>query len=152
MRTNLPTFTSRPLSQHRKAPRPGSGISFDTGILIIDDDRHASIALAFMLGVRGYDEIRAVRSATRATAIAASFAPGIIFLDLELPNVDALDLAKQLRKGSSQNVVRLIAMTSTVEHPLREEARQAGFERFLVKPSEQAEIDKILHLPADNAA
>lgn len=136
--------------RRRNLPRQGPGIAFDTHILIIDDDRRASIALAFMLGVRGYDEIRSVRSSLRALTIAKNFIPGIIFLDLELPKTDTLNLAQQLRNGSGTRIVRLIALTSNVEHPLREDARRAGFERFLVKPCEQAEIDKILRLPADN--
>jgi CheY-like chemotaxis protein len=69
-----------------------------------------------------------------------------------LPNTDTLELANLLRRSSGQKNVRLIALTSTVEHPLRETARQAGFERFLVKPCEQVEVDKVLRLPAENAA
>lgn len=140
------------MAPSRKAPRQNSGISLDTCILIIDDDRRASLALSFMLNVRGYAEIRSVRSAARAVAISGNFSPGIVFLDLELPNTDTLDLAKQLARGSRAAAVRLIALTTNAEHPMRETARQAGFERFLVKPCEQAEVDKILRLPADNAA
>lgn len=136
----------------RKAPRQNAGISLDTCILIIDDDRRASLALSFMLNVRGYAEIRSVRSAARAVAISDNFSPGIVFLDLELPNTDTLNLAKQLNRGSRPTALRLIALTTTAEHPLREQARQAGFERFLMKPCEQVEVDKILRLPADQAA
>lgn len=132
--------------------RQGPGISFDTCILIIDNERSASVALSFMLSLRGYEEIRSVRSALRAVAIAENFNPGIVFLDLELPNTDTLDLAKRIRKSSRQNALRLIGLTSSAEHPLREAARAAGFERLLVKPCEQVEVDRILRLPADNAA
>ena len=140
------------ISLTKRASRQGPGIALDTCILIIDNDRAVSVALSFMLGVRGYDEVRSVRSAARALVIAENFNPGIVFLDIDQATADPLDLAKQLRRGSRQSALRLIALTSTVDHPLREDARQAGFERFLVKPCEQAEVDKILRLPADNAA
>jgi CheY-like chemotaxis protein len=140
------------MSSSKKARRPNPGIAFDTCILIIDDDRRASLALSFMLSVRGYEEVRSVRSAARAVAISANFSPGIVFLDFDLPNTDTLDLAKQLNRGTRHKALRMIALTSAVEHPAREQARQAGFERFLVKPCEQAEVDKILRLPADHAA
>lgn len=139
------TFTS-------KAPRQNPGVSSDTGILIIDGDRRASLALGSMLNARGYAEIRSVRSAARAVTVAEGFSPGIVFLDLELPDTDTLDLAKQLSRGSRPGTLRLIALTTTSDHPLRELARQAGFERFLVKPCQQSEVDKILRLPADNTA
>jgi CheY-like chemotaxis protein len=61
-------------------------------------------------------------------------------------------LASRLFRSSPRNSLRLIALTSAVEHPAREEARRAGFERFLVKPCDQAEVDKILRIPGANAA
>ena len=39
---------------------------------------------------------------------------------------------------------RLIALTDTIEHPGREDARAAGFERYLVKPVTLAELQKVL--------
>ncbi len=132
-----------------RKPHREQGISLDTCMLIIDDDRTSSLVLSFMLNLRGYGEIRAVRSAARAVAIAANFSPGLVFLDLDLPNTDAMALAHQLRRGVPAKKARLIAVTSQLEHPLREGARLAGIERFLVKPFEQAEVDKILGLPAE---
>ena len=56
-----------------RKPHREQGISLDTCMLIIDDDRTSSLVLSFMLNLRGYGEIRAVRSAARAVAIAANF-------------------------------------------------------------------------------
>lgn len=120
-----------------------------TCILIVDDDRQSSMALTFMLTARGYTEVRAVRSAARAVTVADSFRPGIVFLDIELPDQGSLVLAERLRRGAQQQAMRLIALTRSVEHAGREDARLAGFERFLVKPLVQAELDKILRLPLD---
>jgi CheY-like chemotaxis protein len=118
-----------------------------TPILIVDNDRRVGMSLTFMLSARGFKEVRAVRSARRAIAIAEQFRPRIAFIDLELPNGGALEVADRLRLGS-QPPMRLIALTSSTEHELRDEARRAGFERYLVKPLAQAELDKILRLPA----
>jgi len=122
-----------------------------THILIVDSDRRVGTSLAFMLSARGYLKVRAVRSAARAIAIAESFRPGIVFLDIELPDMAALDLANQLHRGARQYAMRLIALTTNIEHPKREAARIAGFERFLVKPLAQSELDKVLRRPADSA-
>jgi CheY-like chemotaxis protein len=107
------------------------------------------MALSFMLSARGYTDVRAVRSAARALTVAESFRPGIVFLDFELPGQSSLDLAERLRRGAKQQAIRLIALTRQVEHPQREDARLAGFERFLVKPLVPAELDKILRLPPE---
>jgi CheY-like chemotaxis protein len=42
---------------------------------------------------------------------------------------------------------RLIALTQDVEHAMREEARVAGFERYLVKPVTQEALDAVLFIP-----
>jgi CheY-like chemotaxis protein len=137
------------MTHHRRGAPEHAPVDTGTCILIIDDDRQASMALSFMLTARGYVEVRAVRSAARAVTVAESFRPGIVFLDIELPDQGSLDLADRLRRGTKQHVMRLIALTRSVEHANREDARLAGFERFLVKPLVQAELDKILRLPPE---
>lgn len=139
------------LSVNRKLPQKKPGIDQATCILIIENSRATTVALSFMLSLRGYEEIRAVRSSARAVTIAENFRPGLVFLDLELPNTDVLALAKKLRGSGRPQTMRLIALTSAAEHPARENAREAGFERYLVKPCDQNEVDRILHLPVESS-
>jgi CheY-like chemotaxis protein len=130
-------------SRHDQQP------AVDTRFLIVDEDRQTGRALSFMLEARGYAEVRAVRSAARAEAIFGIYQPGVVFLELELANGDSLKLANQLRRHTRHPRLRLIALTGDVEHGMREDARAAGFERFLVKPIVQEELDKILRIPAN---
>jgi CheY-like chemotaxis protein len=123
----------------------------DTHILIVDNERHVAISLSFMLSARGFQEVRAVRSAARAIAVAEKFHPGIVFLDIELADMAGLDLANRLRHGARQHAIRLIALTNGIDHPKREDARIAGFERYLVKPLAQNELDKVLRITANTA-
>jgi CheY-like chemotaxis protein len=134
--------------RNQRGSQRDAPVESTTPILIVDNDRRVGMSLTFMLSARGFKEVRAVRSARRAIAIAELFRPRIVFLDLELPGGGALEVADRLRTGSQPHAMRLIALTSSAEHELREEARRAGFERYLVKPLAQAELDKILRLPA----
>lgn len=115
-----------------------------TPILIVDGDRSVGVSLAFMLGVAGYDDVRSVRSAARAIAVAEKYRPAIVFLEIELAGSDGYELANQLRRNAKQRAIRLIALTTDSEHPARDQARNAGFDRFLVKPATQIELDKCL--------
>jgi DNA-binding response OmpR family regulator len=133
----------------QRGSRRDTPIESATRILIVDGDRQVGTSLTFMLAARGYDDVRAVRSARRAVAIAEVFRPGLVFLDLELPDQGALEVADLLRRGARLQAMRLIALTSNNEHESREEARVAGFERYLVKPLAQSELDKILGSPAE---
>jgi CheY-like chemotaxis protein len=97
-----------------------------------------------MLTDCGCDEIRTVRSAARALAIAATFQPAIAFLGI--PTADGLEgnLATMLQKNAREKTIRLIGVTDRAVPPGREEARASGVERFISKPVTQVELDKAL--------
>jgi DNA-binding response OmpR family regulator len=115
-----------------------------THILIVDDDREAGKSLALMLSATGYDEIRTVRSAARALAIANTFHPAIAFLGTPQSDGGSGELASQLQKSARPQGIRVIALTDEVEHPGKDVARAAGFERYLTRPVTQTELDKVL--------
>jgi CheY-like chemotaxis protein len=118
--------------------------SFSTRILIVDNDRQLGMALSFMLATRRFDEVRSVRSAKRAMAIAEQFLPEIVFLDLDLPDAGGIPLARYLTRDIRGRRPRLIALTKLAEDPGHEQAKSAGFERLLMKPISHDELDKIL--------
>jgi CheY-like chemotaxis protein len=132
----------------QRATRPEKQAAADTRFLIIDDDRKVGMSLSFMLETRGYPEVRAVRSPARAESVFSTFQPGVVFLDLDLPDASSLHLAEQMKRIARLRKFRLIALTHDVEHAMREEARVAGFERYLVKPVTQEAIDKLLSIPS----
>lgn len=136
--------------RNQRGARRDVPVDVSTRILIVDNDRGVGTALTFMLAARGYQEVRTVRSARRAIALAELYRPALVFLEIELPEEGALAVARQLRRGARQQGVRLIALTASAEHEHREEARQAGFERYLVKPLAQAELDAVLSMPPVN--
>ena len=128
----------------RHATAKSTAVVPTTHILIVDPDRQVGVSLSFMLSARSYEEVRAVRSARRALAITEQFRPEIIFLDLEMPEGGGITVAQQLTRSASNRRPRLIALTMSAEHPLRQEARAAGFERVVMKPVSHEELDKIL--------
>jgi CheY-like chemotaxis protein len=140
------SFLSRPVLKTRfvRDELPRTRLALDTRILIVDKDRGVGVALNFMLAARGFEEVRVVRSAARACAIAELFKPCLVFLDLELPDLQSVAVAQQLRRDARQRGLRMIALTSHPEHGMREEARVAGFERYLTKPVVREELDEIV--------
>jgi CheY-like chemotaxis protein len=117
-------------------------------ILIVDDDVALADSLAAMLGTAGAYDIRIVHLAAEAVAVAAEHEPTIVFLDIELPDMSGYEVAKLLHQQPHLGAARLIALTDSIEHPGREDARAAGFERYLVKPVTVAELHKVLRRSA----
>ena len=113
-------------------------------LLIVDDDAASVQALVRVLHACGQREVRVATSAAQALSIAAEFLPVMIFLDVELPDMGGYELATLLHQHSSLQQTRLIALTGEGDHPARERARAAGFERYIVKPISDAAVREVL--------
>jgi two-component system CheB/CheR fusion protein len=117
-------------------------------ILIVDDDMASADALELMLHASGFAETRVAYSGAAALAIAAEFRPGVVLLDLSILDMTGYRLAESLRDRAQTRQMRLIALTSSPEHAAREQARAAGFERYLVKPIASIDLLKLLTMPS----
>jgi CheY-like chemotaxis protein len=104
------------------------------------DDRKVGMSLSFMLETRGYPEVRAVRSPARAESVFGSFQPAWCSSTSTCRIPAACSSPKTMKRIARLRKFRLIALTNDVEHAMREEARVAGFERYLVKPVTQEAV------------
>jgi DNA-binding response OmpR family regulator len=121
-------------------------------VLIVDNDMRAADSLELMLNAAGYVETRVAYSAQAALALAAGFRPDVAFLEMNLLDMSTNDLAQRLREHAQIQDLRLIAITSSRQHAGRDAARNAGFERYLLKPIGVAELSKLLDVPSRNEA
>ena len=83
-------------------------------------------------------------SAHAALALAVELRPDVAFLEMNLLDMDSNELAQLLRERAQLSHLRLIAMTSSRRHDGRDIARNAGFERYLLKPVAAADLSKLL--------
>jgi DNA-binding response OmpR family regulator len=131
------------IRRHKRPPRAEVPDELRRRVLIIVDDRLSGRHLARMLTATGYEGVRAVSRAARALVLARQFGPSIVFLDVDLPD-DAYELARALRHQAGSDSLRIIALTNSIENSTREQARGAGFERWLVTPVAQSELDVVM--------
>jgi DNA-binding response OmpR family regulator len=141
------TLWSRRSDRNLEQRDPGSSIPLVTWparILIVDNDMSAADSVELMLHAAGYTDTRVAYSGTAALFIAADFNPGVVLVDLSLLDMTGYELARSLREQAQSQQLRLIAVTSSREHLAREEARVAGFERYLVKPVASPDLANLL--------
>lgn len=124
--------------------RTGSVSSEVLRIVIVDNDMRSADSLELMLNAAGYPETRVAYSAHAALAVAVEFRPDVAFLEMNLIDMDSNELAQRLRERAQLSHMRLIAMTSSRQHPGRDIARNAGFERYLLKPIAVADVLNLL--------
>jgi CheY-like chemotaxis protein len=147
-----------PVTWRRLADNSGQPVGVDRGravrstepvrVLIVDNDRRSADEVARMLNASGYSQTRVAYSGHAALAAATDFQPGVVLLELDLTDLDCYDLAQWLRERAQSEDLRLIAMTSSREHTAREQARVAGFERYLLKPVTSLDLSHLLERPS----
>jgi CheY-like chemotaxis protein len=130
-------------STQSRAQSEGSAGGDMPRILIVDDEAAAADALASLLQSRGYGDARVAYSGATALALALEFVPTVLLVDLELPDMSGYDVARRLSQHPQLQNLRLIALTANSQHPGRELAREAGIERYLIKPVGSADLDEL---------
>ena len=135
-------MAAHPLTQSSE-PSEGGARGGMPRILIVDDDVDAADALASLLQAAGYGDTRVAHTGGTALALAVEFVPTVLLVDLNLPDMSGYDVARQLSQHPQLQNLRLIALTANSEHPGRELAREAGIERYLIKPVGAAALDEL---------
>jgi CheY-like chemotaxis protein len=80
-----------------------------------------------------------------------TFRPRVVLLDLGMPHMDGLEVARRMREDPSMRDATLVALTGWGQREDRERAERAGFDRHLVKPVEPRLLEKLVaSLPARN--
>ena len=108
----------------------------------MEDDRDTADALEAIVAAEGF-ETRVAHDGTAALAAASSFRPGVVLLDLGLPGVGGLEVARRLREEAA-TPARLVALTGYGSTEDIARSREAGFDRHLVKPVSIHELKRVL--------
>ena len=107
-----------------------------TRILVVDDEPSVRDLLAYNLRKAQYDVLLAAdgRSALR---LARDEKPDLILLDLMLPQIDGLDVCRELRREGS---VPIIMLTALGEETDRVVGLEVGADDYLTKPFSMREL------------
>lgn len=105
-------------------------------ILLIEDDRSISRFIITSLDSSGYKTMTA-SSGKEGLSLAASFCPDVILLDLGLPDIDGLQVLKQIRIWSKVPIIIISARTKEQE---KVEALDMGADDYITKPFGTAEL------------
>ena len=120
----------------------------ETLILLVDDYRDALEVWEWYLRAEGYDVLTA-NSGTEAVRLANSAHPDVIVMDLDLPGLSGCEAARQIRSGAGTMDIPLIAATGFSHERQLAEARDAGFDRILIKPCDPPHlVDEIVRVLA----
>lgn len=112
-------------------------------ILIVDDNEDTAVSLAMLLESDGF-ETRTAATGGAALRLASEFKADVLVLDISLPDMSGLDLARQLRTGPRGSELLLVALTGWSQEQDRQAALDAGFDHYLLKPVDYGRLLALL--------
>jgi two-component system response regulator MprA len=105
-------------------------------VLVVEDDDEIAQVLQRSLRLEGY-EVRIAPDGEQALAMHAEYVPDVVILDLGLPKLDGIDVAKKVR-GADDVPILMLTARDAVE--ARVEGLDSGADDYLVKPFERQEL------------
>jgi CheY-like chemotaxis protein len=101
-------------------------------VLVVDDDPTMAETLARLLQSWGH-EVRVAHDGPEALQAARAQPPEVVFLEIDLPSMSGLEVARQLREEERLRNAKLVAVTGD-EGALTVLRSRERFEQLLVKP------------------
>ena len=137
----LPLTTLRPTAAVMDAVAvfPSSGLS----VVVAEDNNDSRELLCAILTQAGLS-CHGAADGHEALALIDQVSPAVVILDVGLPHMDGLEVARRLRTSRRHRNVQLIALTGYGQASDRQATRQAGFDHHLVKPVHPADLLALL--------
>jgi CheY-like chemotaxis protein len=118
-------------------------------VLVVEDHSDTLEMMGFVLNLHGFD-VTLARTAEEALAALAERTPAVITIDIGLPGISGLDVARRVRQNPATRTLPIIAVTGWASPQHVERAKDVGCDVVLPKPVAPetllAEIHRLLSL------
>jgi signal transduction histidine kinase/ActR/RegA family two-component response regulator len=112
-------------------------------IVVVEDNVDNRELMTMLLGLDGHT-VTAVGDGESGVAAIVAERPTAAIVDLGLPGIDGLEVARRVRAGSAEAHTLLFAVTGYGAPEDRERALSAGFDGFLVKPFDVEAFNRLV--------
>ena len=130
--------------------RPSWDVLNNRRVLIVDDHRTNRIILEHQLRARGMECVTAPNGSEALTMLATALRQGRKFdlavLDMTMPDMNGLDLARRIKENPDWKAVHLVMLTSVGRRGDAKIAEDIGLEGYLLKPVRQVQLYDCLSL------
>ena len=102
-------------------------------IMTVDDSASIRQMVAFTLGQAGYQVVQAVDGKDALSKLQGC-PVCMVITDLNMPNMDGIELIKQVRSNSECRFIPIIMLTTESQSEKKTEGKEAGATGWIVKP------------------
>ena len=127
----------KPVEPITSEPAPG------TRILVVEDNPDCRWGLEALLTVLGY-EVETAGDGLQGLEMALRDRPPVLLVDINMPGIDGVELARRLRKQPGFEQATLVAVTGNDDFKNERAAVAAGFDARLMKPVDVNELKAVL--------
>jgi DNA-binding response OmpR family regulator len=106
-------------------------------VLVVEDDQDIALVLQRSLRLEGY-EVRIAEDGVRALEEVHAFLPDLLVLDLGLPRLDGIDVARRMREDADDTPILMLTARDALDS--RVQGLDSGADDYLVKPFERQEL------------
>src|SRR6266700_6615072 len=112
-------------------------------VLIAEDNDDGRFMLRTLLEMKGYSVLEA-QTGTEAIELALKDFPDLMLLDLQLPSINGLNVARHIRSHSPERYIPIVIISGHNRSPHGSVAKAAGCDEYLLKPIDLDELEKVL--------
>jgi response regulator NasT len=108
-----------------------------TRVVIAEDEAIVRLDLKEILTEEGYDVVGETGRGDEALALVRDTKPDLVILDVKMPGLDGISVARSV---SEERLAAVLVLTAFSQRDLIEDAREAGALAYLVKPFQKSEL------------
>ena len=112
-------------------------------ILVVEDNPDCRWGLESLLTMLGY-QVESAGDGLQGLEMALRDKPPVLLVDINMPGIDGLELARRLRRQAGFENARLVAVTGDTEYREERLTAEAGFDARLMKPIDINELQSVL--------
>ena len=112
-------------------------------ILVVEDNDRNRRLLKILLKAQGYEVIEAV-SGEEVMKYLKNNRPDLILMDIQLPNIDGLDLTKEIKNNPEMTDIPIIAVTAYAMKGDKERILEAGCDAYVSKPIDTRKLPLVI--------
>lgn len=128
----------------------GGAVEGGRRVLVVEDNDDGRESLVSLLELMGY-QVAGAADGLEGLETALRWRPHIALLDLGMPLMDGLTLAKEMRTKPELKGLRLVALTGWGTMADRDRTRAGGFDEHVTKPIDPDDLQSLLERLLDDA-
>jgi CheY-like chemotaxis protein len=102
--------------------------------LVVDDDPFIRKLIATTLEDVAEIEIHEAADGVEALEVARRQRPSLVFLDIDIPEIDGIDACRRLRADTATSTTTIVMLTAAHGDAVQRQAAAAGADLYLTKP------------------